>query len=247
MKTYKLTSGLGDCLIAGAALQALDTKVKFITNPLLKPVFEYHPTIEFATDGSPDLTFQWVSQLSTNLYALHTMQRFSVQAGLYVDPTNVLKIYDQNHNQLIGSGDLIVVNEESAEVNRRYIPNRYIERIEAINGGKYEIKYIGNGPRSTCRDIGEMIQVLLRAKVFIGPVSFCYHLASCLHVKCILFTGYMPPHKFSHFFNTTAITANAPCSFMCEEQRRQCSESCQALNYDCVNDEIDRILCQHLR
>ena len=238
--------GLGDCLIAGAALQKLGTPVKFITNSLLEPVFRYHPTIKFVYDGADPFEFKWVSQIKDkNLYGLHTMQRFSSQIGLYLDPMDVLNIYNVDKKPMRSNGLKIVVNECSAEGERRHIPPKYMDMIDEIVDGDFAIEYIGACRRPSYTNIINMMNALCEAKLFIGPVSFCYHLASCFHASSVLFTGYMPPHKFSHFFNTTSIASGAQCTFRCEEMRSSCLSNCGAYNYN--DEEVYNILKKEIR
>lgn len=251
MKTFKLTSGLGDCLIAGASLQKLNRPVNFITNPLLEPVFRHHPTIKFFSYGKHDFEFKWVSQIKDkNLYALHTMQRFSSQIGFYIDPTEVLNIYNENGQQILNKNKwTIVINQYSAEGERRCIPAKYINMIEEIIDGDYKIELVGKNDHpyrhNSITDISKIMDSLANCKLFIGPISFCYHLAACYRTPSVLFTSYMPPHKFSHFTNTTHITANAQCSFMCEQNNVRCLPDCMAYSYN--DEEIYNILHRKIR
>jgi len=251
MKTFRLMGGLGDCLISGAALQRLEVPVGFITNPKLKPIFEHHPTIKLMENVDNAHTFRWVSQIKeVNLYGLHTMQRFSSQVGLYLDPTDVLNIHKADGSVITNKGNWsgpILINQYSAEGTRRSIPSKYIGMIEEIVDGDFEIKYIGeNGPnKKSTINIPDMIDILTECRLFIGPVSFCYHLAACLRTKSILFTSYMPPHKFSHFYKTTHITANSICSLTCEERRSACTLECDAFKYD--DEEVYSILVKTIK
>lgn len=248
MRSYKLMGGLGDCLLIGAILERLNESVIFETHPLLEPIFKYHPTIKLGKlDPQNGYEFRWPSQIDNKLFRLHTMQRFAHQIGEFIDPTDVLRIYNQNGRHLINNGKsstIIAVNQYSSEGSRRCIPDEYIDLIEQVLGDKYTIQYIGsNSPKNSSKSIThipDIINLLIDAKMFIGPVSFCYHLASCLHVPSILFTSYMPPHKYSHFFNTTSIGTNSPCLFKCEEERKSCISSCGAFNYD--RENVIRIL-----
>lgn len=250
MKTFKLMGGLGDCLLVGAVLQKLDRPVDFITNKLLEPVFEHHPKINFFSNGNAQYEFKWVSQIKEkNLYGLHTIQRFSSQLGFYLDPTEVLNVYGENGLPIINRGGFdIVVNQYSAEGHRRCIPDKYVDMIYEIADGDFAVKLIGSNDLKygeSTTSIKSMIDLLSGAKLFIGPVSFCYHLAACLRVNSVLFTSYMPPHKFSHFTNTAHITANAQCSFMCEQNNRACLPDCMAYSYD--DDEVYKTLCKKIK
>ena len=243
--------GLGDCLLAAASLQYLDADCYFKTNPLLKPLFECHPNIIYKEDSydpnsGSDINFKWVSQIhNKDLYPLHTMQRFSSQLGFYIDPTDVFTVYNSKGNRSINepTRPTICINQFSNEPTRRYIPDEYLDLI--VKRYNYEIVWIGSNNRDSVTDIREMVNQLLSCKLFIGPVSFCYHLASCLRTKSVLFTNYMPEHKFSHFFNTTAINPkNSPCRFTCEKDNVQCKVGCGAQVYDkqLMLDLIDRAL-----
>ena len=236
---YQLMGGLGDCLLAGAALQHLGREVEFITSPTLKPLFDYHPTIKYSERYSEvDYEFKWVSQIKDkDLYALHTMQRFSSQIGFYLDPTKVLNIYDEVGQVINDSTEkTICINQFSAEKSRRQIPQFYMDYILDIIPSNYKVIWIGANEKQSCNDIITMVEHLRRCSLFIGPVSFCYHLASCIRTKCLLFTSYMPAHKFSHFFNTTAIEPlNATCRYTCEKDNFSCTQWCQSLIYG-MND-----------
>lgn len=240
---YQLMGGLGDCLLAGAALQSLGRNVEFITNPLIKSLFEYHPTIKYSESyNEVDYEFKWVSQIKyKNLYALHTMQRFSSQLGFYIDPTNVLNIYD-GYGQIINdsSKKIICINQFSAEKSRRQIPHFYMEYILSLIPSDYQVIWIGENEKESFKDISTIVSLLRNCSLFIGPVSFCYHLASCIRTKCLLFTSYMPAHKFSHFFNTTSIEPlNSPCRFTCEKDNFSCTTWCKALEYDKMDIEYN--------
>ena len=254
LPSFELMRGLGDCLIAGASLQKLGRPVDYITSPLIVPLLANHPTIRAFSSGKAANKFRWVSHIKDrNLYGLHTMQRFSSQIGLCIDPTEVLTIYGSDRKPLVHNsqdcGNYIVVNQYSAEGERRAIPTTYVNKIvgRATDIG-VPITFIGkNGPphnSNEITDISKMVEVLLNCKLFIGPVSFCYHLASCLGVPCLLFTSYMPAHKFSHFFNTVAIESRASCTFRCEEKRASCGSSCEAYSYDgeYVDFLLDKLL-----
>lgn len=233
--------GLGDCLLAAASLQYLDKDCYFKTSPLLKPLFETHPNIIYKEDAYDpnshlDINFKWVSQIhNKDLYPLHTMQRFSSQLGFYIDPIDVFTVYNSKGNRSINepTRPTICINQFSNEPTRRYIPDEYLDMI-LDQYSNYEIIWIGSNSRESVTNIPEMVDHLLNCKLFIGPVSFCYHLASCLRTSSVLFTSYMPEHKFSHFFNTTAINpiAGADCRFHCERVNEQCEVGCKAHIYD---------------
>ena len=243
MLKYQLMGGLGDCLLAGAALQSLELPVEYVTNPLLRPLFEYHPTINFSNNtNNINYEFKWVSQIKDkDLYALHTMQRFSSQLGFYLDPTKVLNLYDKNGRIINSQKEKIVcINQFSAEKSRRQIPEKYMGYIISLIPRDYKIVWIGanNDGIKSINDIQTMINLLSNCRLFIGPVSFCYHLASCIQTECLLFTSYMPAHKFSHFFNTTAIEpVDANCRFTCEKDNFSCPAWCRSLEYD--KDDIE--------
>lgn len=232
MLTYRLHHGLGDCLIAAASLQSLGRPVNYDTNPAIQELFKYHPDVKYVRDSPPHTyEFKWVSQIkSTNLYALHTMQRFSSQIGFYLDPTKVFDIYGPN-GKIVSTPQerTVCINQYSAERNRRYIPDEYMDVILGeIEKMGYTPVFIGANKNRTIVSISEMTKHLTNCKLFIGPISFCYHYASCLRTQCLLFTSYMPAHKFSHFFNTVHIDpVNSPCRFTCEELHNKCEMSCK--------------------
>lgn len=233
---YRIDGGLGDVLLVGAALQDQGKVCILQTNPLLNPIFQYHPIIQLGQCQNAQM-FKWPSQYHKNIWALHTMQRFSSQIGLYTDPTDVLKIYNRDGLQKICSKKekIVCINQHSAEYERRYVPDNYINLIHQMLPSEYKVVWVGsnrNGQKSIT-DISEMIELFEVCSLFIGPVSFCYHLASCMHVPSLLFTAYMPAHKFSHFFNTESISSNAQCQYKCEI-KRICDPNCGAFNYDGV-------------
>lgn len=244
--SIKLTKGLGDCLIAGAAVQKLslltNRKIKYVTDPRLEFLFENHPNIEYAKSSSNPFELKWVSQYQNNLYPLHTMQRFSSQLGFYLDPTETLKFYD--NNGIITNNPknrLVCINQFSAEKSRRFIPQKYTDSAKSICENKgYEVIILGE------LNIANSLSFLRETSLFIGPVSFLYHLASCIGTKSLLFISYMPEHKFSHFSNTTSIIPKRKCSYLCEENETQfrnendCWGQCKAIDYN-FEDFLDKL------
>ena len=254
-QTVELTSGLGDCIVAGAAIQALgrnnNLSVNFKTNPILDFLFNGNPNIK-TTDKEGNIRLKWVSQYKDkNLYPLHTMQRFSYQLGFFIDPTDVLDVYI-NKKKIINnpSNKTILINPLSAEYNRRYIPSNIIDNIEKLCIEKgYEVVYIGDSYKESTKDIKTCTALLENCKLFIGPVSFYYHLASALRVKSILFTNYMPEHKFSHFFNTISINPTLGCVNLCEEREKEyrtennCWNKCKAIDYNLAEIKEKLLSC----
>ena len=246
MLTVELKQGLGDCLVAAASIQRLGEikgeKINFITNSAIEPLLRFHPNITYLSTGIPDITLKWSSNLGQNIFPLHTMQRFSIQLGFFLDPTRTLDIYNE-HGMLKNkqTRNLICINTSSKEEKRRFIPDWCINLIESeskIYGN--DIVYIGNcGDRPSISNIEEMTKLLLSCRLFIGPVSFPYHLASALKCKSLTFFSYMPSYKFSDFINTTPIDSNRECVKTCEEDERstrskeQCFMSkCKAVDYN---------------
>jgi|GEM_PF-4075741 len=232
---FKLMGGLGDCLVVAATLQKINAPLKFQTNELLNPIFAHHPTIHATQEIlNPVFQFGWVSQMrNKDVYSMHTMHRFGHQIGIYPDPTEVLKIYDAYGKQKIHQRDedTILINDLSAEHKRRYVPRDVLQLVKE-NFPEHRIEHIGRSQWESCQDIPQMIEKLLRCSFFVGPISFCYHLASCLRVPSLLCCGYMPEHKFSHFFNTETISMHTSCSFTCERDRGSCLEDCVIMQYD---------------
>jgi ADP-heptose:LPS heptosyltransferase len=247
---YRIDGGLGDVLIAAAALQDKGEACVLQTNPILEPVFRNNPLIKLGSTFRPTV-FEWPSahqrKTGINLWAIHTMQRFSVQIGKYTDPTDVLKIYGKDGIQRIckQKEKIICINQHSAEHLRRYIPDYFLNFIHMILPSDYKVVWVGanrNGQKSIL-DVEEMMDVLESCSLFIGPVSFCYHLASCLHVPSLLFTSYMPAHKFSHFFNTESISSQSPHQYKCEHNDGYKEES-EFFEYDCreITLKLKRLL-----
>lgn len=255
LRSIELKSGLGDCIVAAASVQKYarlkQKKIDFHTNEKLNFLFEGHPDIN-AKNENGNFKLKWVSQLQSNLYALHTMQRFSVQMGFFIDPTDVLDIYIKGNLQTAKKNKkFICINQFSAEKSRRYISNEILEIIEKeFKNNGYECIYIGDCEKNSIKNIHECIDLLLHCKVFIGPVSFLYHLASALRTDCLLFTNYMPEYKFSHFFNTASINPQKKCFFQCEEfetklrNENECWNQCKANNYD--KNEIQNKIKKYL-
>jgi len=264
IKTIKIKESLGDCLIAGACVQKLaeltGEKINLVTNMLLEPVFQYHPLIQLLDDAPIiDVTLRWVSQLrkekDINLYGLHTSQRFSHQLGFAIDPTYTLDIYGKNHKAITPSGGRskrVAINIFSAEANRRFIPDYALKiLLETLDEYGYEIAFLGDcGQESSTRGISESIEIITNSKLFIGPVSFQYHLASALKVKSLLFCSYMPYYKFSDFINTIAIYSDRGCVQFCEEFEKRtrkaedCWGRCKAIeyNHNTIREKVLRCL-----
>lgn len=238
LESYELKEGLGDCLIAGAAIQykaILDNKkIGYATSQKLHFLLDTHPNIELVDTGTKLL---WPSQYKdTNLFSLHTSQRFSKQLGFYLDPTYVLDLYI-NGNKLVNEPNThsICINTHSAEHNRRYIKEETVSAIEDFcKQNSINLMFIGNSNRNSITNITGIVDTLLSCQLFIGPVSFCYHLAESLRVQCMLLGNYMPTYKFSNFKNTISIDSELPCIQLCEQYERatrnsmNCWNGCQA-------------------
>jgi len=249
MESYTLKEGLGDCLIAAAAIEEkakrLNTKIGYNTHPLLHQFFDTHPYITLTDNGTKLL---WPSQTKNPLeyFKLHTVNRFANQLGIHVYPSTVVTLYRQGLPLKYDkpAGNIICINVYSAESNRRYIDQNTIQAIENVcNVKNYNIKYIGScNKKSQIIDISEMIAALMGCKLFIGPVSFCYHLASAIGVPCLLLGNYMPSYKFSNFTNTHSIDSDLECIHKCESNESElrdkmnCWERCKA------NPDIHRVI-----
>lgn len=244
-----IQQGLGDCLIAAAVCQKLsrlnnNSKVKFHTNKLIHCLFDGHPNIEI-TEDLPTFSFKWPSQINRSLFNLHTMQRFASQLNMMIDPTDVVDIYVKGNHIVNKQSNIVCINDCSAEPTRRFIPKHIVELLyEEITKKGYEVYFIGNSmvnKSQSYSDISKCVDLLKNSKLFIGPVSFQYHLASALRTKCMLFTSYMPYYKYSHFFNTEHISSNMNCVKNCEEfenlirNENDCWSGCKAIEYD-VNE-----------
>lgn len=256
----RLTEGLGDCLVAAAALQyhRPSTKIGYITSSLLEPVFRHHPTIVPFYDMPEGNYFQlkWVSQMmreGVNLYGLHTTQRFSYQLNYMIDPTLTMDIYDEKDKIVCDkSSKVVAINTTSAEFTRRRITAEQVEIIleEVLDAG-FDPVFIGNcGEYDGIQDIQTCIDILRTCKLFIGPVSFSYHLASALKCKSLLFCQYMPYYKFSDFINTTSIYSSKSCVQFCEEKEQEmrtqenCFDFCKAIDYpeSTIREKLRRCL-----
>lgn len=250
----QITEGLGDCIIAGACVQKLakirSKPIGFNTNDLLAPILRTNPYMYLTKE--PGFSLKWASQISKSIFAYHTMQRFSIQLGINIDPTEVLDLYDQNSNKIRNSPTHknICINISSKEKGRRFIPTEAVRLIETISLDRgYSITYIGDGWHNQgITDIEQGLRTLQTASLFIGPISFWYHLAACIRIPCMLFTSYMPEHKFSHFETTVAInpTTNI-CRLTCEEDElakrnmMNCWNECQMV-YKYDKFELERKL-----
>lgn len=242
MVTYRLTEGLGDCLIAAACCQELSIrtsrKIGFITNPLLVPYLGENNYIDIKEDKGDFIQLKWVSQLDQPTYALHTSQRFSHQMGFMIDPTKVVDLFiRQKHGSVVrlnnsgrNEASYICINKTSKEAGRRFLSKEmllYIEEWCTQRG--LGVVYIGDGGTTK---IDRCITYLEGCRFFIGPVSFMYHLASAIHTPCLLATGYMPDYKFSHFFNTISLPSPKWCVSNCEsdEEWNRSSVGCDVTN-----------------
>lgn len=241
--SIQIKEGLGDCLIAAACAQEynkiFNKRLELITNSLLEPILKDNPHFDFKTHGTADLILKWPSQINKNLYRLHTLHRFSVQMGFYIDPTKTVDIYlNKCLQQNTKSKKLVCINQFSAEKNRRFIPLKYVNLIkEFCNKHNFEIKWLGSNINNSVTDIQECVKLLTECSLFIGPISFMYHLASALKCVSLLFCSYMPYYKYSHFTNCYHIYSNRNCVSQCEEneiemiEQNNCSDFCKATEY----------------
>lgn len=238
VESYELMEGLGDCLIAGGAIQykavSENKKIGYATSKKLHFLLDTHPNIELVDTGTKLL---WPSQFKeTNLFPLHTSQRFSKQLGYYIDPTYTLDLYIKGTKLVnIPSANTICINTHSAEYTRRYIKEETISAIEEFcNQYSINLVFIGNSNINSITNIEGIVSLLLNCKLFIGPVSFCYHLAESLKVRCMLLGNYMPTYKFSNFKNTISIDSKLTCIRQCEQHEKitrdmmNCWNGCKA-------------------
>lgn len=242
----QITEGLGDCIIAGACAQKLaeiySKPIGFNTNDLLTPILKNHPQIYLTKE--PGFVLKWASQINRSIFAYHTMQRFGIQLGINIDPTEVLDLYDEQGNKIRNSPAYknICINISSKEKTRRFIPDEIVRLMESIALDKgYSVTYLGDGYHNTgITSIEQGLRSIQTASLFVGPVSFWYHLAACIRIPCLLFTSYMPEHKFSHFETTVAINPITNiCRLTCEENElsmrtaMKCWDGCHMVNqYD---------------
>lgn len=248
MKTFDsvgIKEGLGDCLIAAACVQEYykiyNKKLTFITSPLLQPILSDNPNFYYSSSGKAELKLLWPSQSNPDLYRLHTTNRFSSQMGFNIDPTVVVDIY-QNGNLMVNKpeNNTVCINSVSAEKNRRFIPEYVIDfLLNFFHERNVEIKWIGDNYKNVgTRDIVECVNLLETCSLFIGPISFQYHLASAMRVPSLLFCSYMPYYKYSNFTKVEHMSSDRPCSFLCEEHEEElrvendCFSKCKAVNYD---------------
>lgn len=226
-----LTEGLGDCIILAGVLEQysklINSPITFHTSDLLIPFFEDNPYINpVSTKDSSFLDIKWVSQLNNpQVYNLHTAHRFSIQLGFYSDPSYTPSLYQdgkllQNNKSLKS----ICINSLSKEYNRRFIPREHIQFIrDYVKPKGYTISFIGNNYpelHSSNASILESLYNILNCKLFIGPVSFWYHFAESINATSILYTGYMPGYRFSHFKNTHYLESDRNCRHICEREER---------------------------
>jgi ADP-heptose:LPS heptosyltransferase len=224
VSSVKLTSGLGDCLIAGGMLQTysslINKKITYITSPVLEPILKFHPDIEYRFSGEADIQLLWAGQLKSRPYELHTIQRFSSQLGFYADPVNTLRLYDSacpiKHTR---NSNIVCINVSSAEAHRRYIPEDYINFIVELCGKHgLEPTFIGNGVQGSVTNLKEQVELLRNCALFVGPVSFPFHLAGCILTPSLLFVNYMPAYKLSHFINVESVEPTQVCRHTCEKE-----------------------------
>ena len=229
-----------------------------LTSPKLLKILSNNPHFNIA-DCTQDiqgekLELKWVSQMNEKPYSLHTMQRFSSQLGFMIDPTNLVNLYDESGKIIKNEPKekIICINLFSKERERRFIPqdsfNIILSMAEKLG---YKVEFIGDcGDQSDIQSIEQMLEKLKTAKLFIGPVSFCYHLAAAIDVNCLTFFSYMPYWKFSHFSKTTPIYSSRECVLSCEEKEQEmrtknnCFHQCLATTYD--KEEIEQKLIKLL-
>lgn len=259
-RNFRLMEGLGDCILAASCIQEYailnDLRCHFETSPLLTDILSNNPYFEVnKPDKEVDLSFRWVSQIKEqNLYPLHTIQRFSTQLGFYIDPTNLVNLFDNLGNKIVNRplNNNVCINVFSKEKNRRFIPKENLDFIvNYLENRGYNIIYLGDcGEISSITDIKKSLDILSTCCLFIGPVSFLYHLASSINVKCMTFFSYMPYWKFSHFVNTIPIHSQKKCVSNCEEDEtilrmiNKCNHKCLATEYSNleIKQNLERIL-----
>lgn len=241
--SIEIKEGLGDCLLVAACAQEyykiFNKRLDFITSPLLEPILKDNLCFNFKTEGTADLSIKWPSQLSNNIFRLHTLHRFSIQMGFYIDPTKTVDIIVNKEIQTnINKKRFICINVFSAEKTRRFIPDKYINLIENFCvKHNFEIKWVGSNTRQSTYDIQECVKLLTECSLFIGPVSFLYHLAAAIKCTCLLFCSYMPYYKYSHFIDCHHIVSSRACVLQCEEketemrQQNNCFSFCKATEY----------------
>jgi hypothetical protein len=248
MKTFnsvEIKTGLGDCLIGAACAQEFyklnGKKIKFVTSKLLEPILKDNPNFEFDSSGEGELKLLWPSQMNRfDLYRLHTSERFSMQMGFHIDPSKTVDIYLDNVKQICDSSEKTVcINAYSAERSRRFIPKQYINLIlDFCSKNNYKVRWLGmNDDPSSILDIKTCVEILRTTSLFVGPISFQYHLAAAMNCPSILFSSYMPHYKYSHFKNTHHIYSNRSCVDLCEEKENEmrslnnCFDMCKAIDY----------------
>lgn len=255
-----MMGGLGDVLILGAALQVKgfweDEVQELVTNPVMAPIFKDHPFIDLVKENGTEQQILWPSQIYTDpkikQWNYHTMNRFASQVGVNLAPHDTLNIYnDLNIVEWDPNNEskTILINHTSAETTRRYIPKPIIDRIvKEAKIDDLEVIHIGSchpGYESVT-DIAEMMDLMTKCALFIGPVSFPMHLAGAIGVPTVAFFSYMPEHLFSHISRTFAVNPRKTydCVLECERNelacrnKMDCHDRCKAVDYDI--DEIER-------
>lgn len=241
--SVSIKEGLGDCLIGAACAQEFSKKIKkikFCTSEKLSSILSTNPYFEYSDSDNADLYLKWPSQVDKNLYNLHTNQRFAHQMGFSIDPTKTVDIFIKN--KLIENRNnekFICINSLSAEASRRFIPIEYLNFIQDYcDKHNYKIIWIGNNNRKDeIIDIVECCNFLEKCSLFIGPVSFQYHLAAAIKANCLLFCSYMPYYKYSHFNKTNHIFSKRDCVLNCESNEKElrninrCWNGCKAVDY----------------
>lgn len=247
-----IKEGLGDCLVAAGCVQEFskkNRKLKFCTSEKLKDILSTNPYFEYSKSDEADLHLKWPSQIDKNLYNLHTNQRFAQQMNFTIDATKTVDIFIKN--KLIENKNnekFICINSLSAEESRRFIPTKYLNFIQDYcDKHNYKIFWIGKNNRNDeIVDILKCCELLENCSLFIGPVSFQYHLAAAIKSNCLLFCSYMPYYKYSHFNKTNHIFSKRNCVSNCESNEQElrnindCWNECKAIDYD--YEEIDFFL-----
>lgn len=233
MRKFSLTATIGDCLVAGAAIQQLsidiNERVGYHTNSVLKDFFIHHPNIEYLENDEGCYQIKWASSVDRKLFRLNSVNRYALQIGAICDQSCVLNIFDSNKKRIEWGKkqDTIVINCSSAETNRRFIPQETIDYILSKNLAK-NVVFVGNSHgQETCKDIPTIAKLLVNCKFLIGPVSFPYHLAQCLKTPTLAFFSYVTDYKFSNFNRIFSVSPSIKesCATFCEEDEHNVRNS----------------------
>lgn len=147
MISYSLTQTIGDCLVAGGAIERkakdLGQRIGFHTNPLVAQFFQHSPCIKHLSAQENCQPLHWASK-QKDLFRLNYLNRFGAQIGVNCANHDNLTICDENgpvyHTR---KNETIVINQSSSTPSHRSIDEKYIDFIKKLLPSSYELVFVG--------------------------------------------------------------------------------------------------------